>query len=78
MGSNSLTGSVAALGSLNNLTILYLYENDLTGSIPASFGEMNGLDLLLNLNQFTGCVPEGTDLRDVNPQGGGTRIILLA
>eukprot|EP00245_Coleochaete_scutata_P015281 TRINITY_DN6749_c0_g1_i15.p1 TRINITY_DN6749_c0_g1~~TRINITY_DN6749_c0_g1_i15.p1 ORF type:complete len:141 (+),score=10.90 TRINITY_DN6749_c0_g1_i15:35-457(+) len=64
LSGNSLTGSIPeslgteSLGSLTNLSQLYLYSNNLTGSIPNSLGALSNLDvLLLNENKLSGSIP---------------------
>ena len=56
-----MTGEIPAeLGSLTNLTHLYLSGNQLTGEIPAELGDLSNLtELLLRSNRLTGCIPEG-------------------
>ena len=54
-----VTGTIPAdLGSLSNLTGLYLHENQLTGPIPAELGRLTGLqELSLRDNQLSGAIP---------------------
>lgn len=55
----SIFGSIPlSLGSLNNLTALYLSDNKLTGTIPSTFGQLLSLSLLdLSHNTLTGMIP---------------------
>ena len=56
---NALSGSIPSmLGSLTNLTTLYLNDNSLSGSIPAELGKLINLThLFLNDNSLTGSIP---------------------
>ena len=59
LDSNSLSGTIPAeLGSLHNLSSLFLSSNQLTGTIPAELGNLRKLQFLfLAGNQLTGCIP---------------------
>ena len=54
-----MTGEIpAALGTLANLQLLYLYHNQLTGEIPAELGNLVNLQYLrLENNMLTGEIP---------------------
>ena len=54
-----MSGSIpAALGNLNNLAVLYLYNNQLSGSIPTELGNLNNLaTLYLYNNRLSGSIP---------------------
>jgi len=60
LGSNQLTGSIPPeIGSLTNLTSLYLDDNQLTGEIPSEIGNLTNLrTLYLAVNQLTGAIPQ--------------------
>lgn len=55
----SVLGSIPlSLGSLDNLTDLYLSDNKLTGTIPSTLGQLLSLSLLdLSHNTLTGLIP---------------------
>ena len=55
-----LIGEIPAeLGSLSNLTYLYLENNDLSGEIPAELGSLSNLEALyLSGNDLSGEIPE--------------------
>ena len=59
LSENQLTGSIPSeLGSLSNLTVLYLWGNSLSGGIPPELGNLTNLELLhLAENQLTGSIP---------------------
>ena len=59
LGIASLDGSIPpALGDLDGLEHLSLFENELTGEIPAELGDLSELtNLNLNNNQLTGAIP---------------------
>jgi len=59
LSNNHLSGSIPPqLGSLSNLTHLYLHFNGLTGSIPPELANLNNLQYLrLDNNQLTGFIP---------------------
>ena len=59
LSENRLTGSIPAeLGSLSNLTLLYLWGNNLSGEIPPELGNLTHLELLsLAENRLTGSIP---------------------
>ena len=47
LNDNALSGEIPAeLGSLSNLTWLYLNDNDLSGEIPAELGSLSNLTTL--------------------------------
>ncbi len=56
---NRLSGSIPSeLGSLANLTQLWLSVNDLTGPIPSELGNLENLEWLeIKINKLTGSVP---------------------
>lgn len=56
----ALTGQIpAALGELDELTVLHLGGNHLTGPIPSEIGRMSKLTILhLSNNALTGSIPE--------------------
>ena len=62
-----MSGEIPAeLGSLSNLTHLYLWGNDLSGlggEIPAELGSLSNLDILdLGSNEeLSGCVPSSLE-----------------
>ena len=46
------------MGSLSNLSFLYLHDNELSGSVPPEIGKMrNSSDLNLQHNKLSGSVP---------------------
>ena len=50
-----MTGIPGELGSLSNLTHLYLHDNQLSGEIPAELGSLSNLEWLwLQRNQLSG------------------------
>ena len=52
------------LGSLSNLELLNLSENDLSGEIPAELGSLSNLIYLyLHDNDLSGCVPSSLEDR---------------
>ena len=55
----SLSGSIPVdIGNLNNLSRLYLQDNQLSGEIPESIGNIYGLYILrLSYNQLSGGIP---------------------
>ena len=59
LGIASLDGSIPpALGNLDGLEQLSLFENELTGEIPAELGDLSELtNLKLSYNQLTGAIP---------------------
>ncbi len=60
LSGNELTGNISAeLGSLTNLTDLFLFNNELTGNIPAELGSLTNLERLwLSTNQLSGPMDE--------------------
>jgi hypothetical protein len=56
---NSLSGSIpSTLGSLKNLTVLYLNDNSLSGSIPPELGNLTNLTYFtLYTNSLSGNIP---------------------
>ena len=56
---NNLVGTIpASIGSLTNLTMLYLNNNQLSGSIPTEIGNLTQLtSLYLLANQLSGSIP---------------------
>ena len=58
-----MTGTIpSSLGSLSNLSELWLSNNQLTGTIPSSLGNLSNLwGLHLSSNQLTGTIPSSLD-----------------
>ena len=56
---NQLKGGIPAeLGSLSNLSSLWLYDNQLSGGIPSELGDLSNLtQLYLSSNQLSGGIP---------------------
>ena len=53
----------AELGSLSNLTHLYLWGNDFSGGLPSELGSLSNLEILaLGINEeLSGCVPSSLE-----------------
>ena len=66
VGDNQLTGEIPpGLGTLSNLTELWLGTNQLMGDIPTELGDLSSLTMLdLGDNQLTGEIP--TELGDLS------------
>ena len=59
LDSKGLSGEIPPeLGSLSNLSQLFLARNQLTGPIPAELGNLEFLYTTLGGNQLTGCIPD--------------------